>query len=223
LGYAFLNFTTHERAVAFMHQFDGVRLPSAGSRKVCSVVWANKQGLFQHSNPPTVKDTMPSVPSVVASEMPTCKIFVGGLPTSTTEADLVDYFAKFGPIREASIVTNRQTGQSRGFGFCEFHTPDSVDRVQAAQARIPHSINCRIVSVRPYNVQQYSGDDSTVPMSAGTVSHGGYDTQPSGVTSFLMGHGGSIIRYDSVSSSIAGAMVEETGFASSIHYPFISY
>jgi len=232
LGYAFLNFTTHERAVAFMHQFDGVRLPSAGSRKVCSVVWANKQGLFQHSNPPTVKDAMTAAAATAAAapitaaaaldddSLPTCKIFVGGLPTSTTEADLVDYFGKFGPIREASIVSNRQTGQSRGFGFCEFLTPDSVDRVQAAQSRRPHSINCRIVSVRPYNLATSSQYTDEQMLSGGpcydSIQGGGI---PSGVTSFLMGHGGSIIRYDS-------AATDETGFAasSSIHYrPFISY
>ena len=188
LGYAFLNFTTHDRALAFMQQFDGVRLPSAGSRKVCTVVWANKQGLFQHSNPPDMiqKDTchddnaLPLVPGT------TCKIFVGGLPSSTTEADLIEYFGKFGPIREASIVTNRQTGQSRGFGFCEFMSPDSVDRVQAAQIRRPHSINCRVVSVRPYN--STDGNPSITPVSS-------VQQRAPMVTSFYMGHGGSIIEY----------------------------
>jgi RNA recognition motif-containing protein len=182
LGYAFLNFTTHERALAFMQQFDGVRLPSAGSRKVCSVVWANKQGLFQHSNPPDMssKDVCYEDTEAVNPQIPgtTCKIFVGGLPSSTTEADLIEYFARFGPIREASIVTNRQTGQSRGFGFCEFMSPESVDQV--AQSKRPHSINCRVVSVRPYNTPE-----SCPPQHQ----------PPPVVTSFLMGHGGSIIEY----------------------------
>jgi hypothetical protein len=146
LGYSFLNFTTHSKAVAFMRAFDGCRLPSAGSRKVCTVVWANKQGLFQHCNPPVR----------TLAGMDTCKIFVGGLPASTTEADLVEYFSKFGSVRECSIVSNRQTGASRGFGFCEFVHPDSVQRVHYAQLRRPHSINCRVVSVRPYNVTQYA-------------------------------------------------------------------
>lgn len=175
LGYAFLNFTSHAKALEFMQQFDGVRLPSAGSRKVCSVVWANKQGLFQHSNPPIVGEEFTDIkqsssvdgdgllpmtpahtmiPSSDPTMTPTCKIFVGGLPNNTTEKDLIEYFQKFGPIKEASIVANRQTGQSRGFGFCEFFSPDSVDRVQLAQAKRPHSINCRVVSVRPYNFNQ---------------------------------------------------------------------
>ena len=180
LGYAFLNFTTHDRALAFMQQFDGVRLPSAGSRKVCSVVWANKQGLFQHSNPPDMSSKDDCLPEV-AIPGTTCKIFVGGLPSSTTEADVIEYFGRFGPIREASIVTNRQTGQSRGFGFCEFMSPDSVDRVQSAQSRRPHSINCRVVSVRPYNSADSIGNVTPQPAPA--------------VTSFFMGHGGTIIEY----------------------------
>ena len=215
LGYAFLNFTTHDRALAFMQQFDGVRLPSAGSRKVCSVVWANKQGLFQHSNPPDMvsKDAcnddnaLPPVPGT------TCKIFVGGLPSSTTEADLIEYFAKFGPIREASIVTNRQTGQSRGFGFCEFMSPDSVDRVQAAQTRRPHSINCRVVSVRPYN--STDGNPSSVPVTP--MQH----HQPPMVTSFFMGHGGSIIEYPMYSSEQPIATASTSAYYCSP--PFMSY
>jgi hypothetical protein len=181
LGYAFLNFTSHEKALSFMKQFDGCRLPSAGSRKVCSVVWANKQGLFQHSNPPTSKEqTTPAGSQMAMTEgVPTCKIFVGGLPVTTTEADLIEYFSKFGHVREASIVVNRQTGASRGFGFCEFVSPDGVDRVQMAQARRPHSINCRIVSVRPYNSTQYSPE---------TLMMAPQPQQPPTMT-FLMGNG----------------------------------
>lgn len=223
LGYAFLNFTSHEKAMSFMEQFDGCRLPSAGSRKVCSVVWANKQGLFQHSNPPTSKEqTTPGsghmpVP-VLADGVPTCKIFVGGLPVTTTEADLEKYFSKFGPVREASIVTNRQTGARRGFGFCEFVSPDAVDRVQYAQARRPHSINCRVVSVRPYSMHQMGGCMDSMPQ----VSGGMYLSQPppAGPTmTFLMGNG--IIHYpDSVFGTGASLGV---GFTSSSYsHPLLS-
>lgn len=180
LGYAFLNFTTHEKALSFMKQFDGCRLPSAGSRKVCSVVWANKQGLFQHSNPPTSKEqTVPGAFNPLVSEgIPTCKIFVGGLPVTTTEADLVEYFSSYGLVREASIVINRQTGASRGFGFCEFTAPEAVELVQLAQSGKPHSINCRVVSVRPYN------STSQVPTDYGSQPI----EQPATMT-FLMGNG----------------------------------
>jgi RNA recognition motif-containing protein len=231
LGYAFLNFTSHEKATEFMQQFDGCRLPSAGSRKVCSVVWANKQGLFQHSNPPTSKEqTTPGsghIATTVVDCIPTCKIFVGGLPVTTTEADLVEYFGKYGQVREASIVMNRQTGSSRGFGFCEFTSPDAVERVQFAQSRRPHSINCRVVSVRPYTMHQvpnHGGIESSImPM---------HQAAPATMT-FLMGNG--MIHYPANSGSIAAPSAYSSTYghpllnapgvvAPQIHQsPFISY
>ena len=45
------------------------------------------------------------------------KIFVGGLPYHTTDASLRKYFEVFGEIEEAVVITDRQTGKSRGYGF----------------------------------------------------------------------------------------------------------
>lgn len=45
------------------------------------------------------------------------KIFVGGLPYHTTDKTLHDYFAQFGDIEEAVVITDRQTQKSRGYGF----------------------------------------------------------------------------------------------------------
>ncbi|XP_036447521.1 RNA-binding protein 38 [Colossoma macropomum] len=45
------------------------------------------------------------------------KIFVGGLPYHTTDASLRKYFETFGDIDEAVVITDRQTGKSRGYGF----------------------------------------------------------------------------------------------------------
>ena len=46
-------------------------------------------------------------------------IYVGNLPYKTSEADLVENFSRFGEVRRASIVVDRETGRSRGFGFVE--------------------------------------------------------------------------------------------------------
>lgn len=48
------------------------------------------------------------------------KIFVGGLPYHTTDASLRKYFEVFGDIEEAVVITDRQTGKSRGYGFVSF-------------------------------------------------------------------------------------------------------
>lgn len=45
------------------------------------------------------------------------KIFVGGLPYHTTDKTLREFFQQFGEIEEAVVITDRQTGKSRGYGF----------------------------------------------------------------------------------------------------------
>ena len=45
------------------------------------------------------------------------KIFVGNLSFQTTENDLNDAFAQHGPVEAVAIITDRETGRSRGFGF----------------------------------------------------------------------------------------------------------
>ena len=47
------------------------------------------------------------------------KIYVGGLPYSTTEQELSDLFAAHGAVTSSRIITDKFTGQSRGFGFVE--------------------------------------------------------------------------------------------------------
>ena len=47
----------------------------------------------------------------------TKKIYVGNLPFQVTEADLRETFAQFGPVESIRLITDRETGRSRGFGF----------------------------------------------------------------------------------------------------------
>ena len=46
-------------------------------------------------------------------------IYVGNLPFDATEADLRTLFADYGTITSAAVITDRDTGRSRGFGFVE--------------------------------------------------------------------------------------------------------
>lgn len=57
------------------------------------------------------------------------KIYVGGLPYSATEQQLSDLFAAHGVVASARIITDKFTGQSRGFGFVEM---SSDSEAQAA-------------------------------------------------------------------------------------------
>ena len=59
------------------------------------------------------------------------KLFVGGLAFSTSTESLRAAFAAVGPVESASVVTDRDTGQSRGFGFVEMATPEDADQQRA--------------------------------------------------------------------------------------------
>jgi RNA recognition motif-containing protein len=56
------------------------------------------------------------------------KLFVGGLSYSTSTESLRDAFAAVGTVESATIVTDRDTGRSRGFGFVEMATGEDADQ-----------------------------------------------------------------------------------------------
>lgn len=56
------------------------------------------------------------------------KLFVGGLSWDTTEAGLKEAFERFGDLTEVKLITDRDTGRSRGFGFVTFAEQGSADR-----------------------------------------------------------------------------------------------
>lgn len=47
------------------------------------------------------------------------KLYVGGLPYQTTDKELEEAFAKFGQVTSTTIIKDRYSGQSKGFGFVE--------------------------------------------------------------------------------------------------------
>ena len=59
-------------------------------------------------------------------------IFVGNLSFGSTEQDVRSMFEQFGSIERVSIVTDRETGKARGFGFVEMSNDDEAERAIAA-------------------------------------------------------------------------------------------
>ena len=55
------------------------------------------------------------------------KLFVGGLSFSTSSERLREAFAGFGEVQSAAVVTDRDTGRSRGFGFVEMATGEEAN------------------------------------------------------------------------------------------------
>ncbi len=55
------------------------------------------------------------------------RIYVGGLPYSATENDLENLFSAHGTVSSASVITDKYTGQAKGFGFVEMSTDSEAE------------------------------------------------------------------------------------------------
>ena len=74
------------------------------------------------------------------------KLFVGNLPWSVGDAELEDIFREYGEIQSARVITDRDTGRSRGFGFVEMDVEDLNVVITAT--------NGREIDGRPLRVNQ---------------------------------------------------------------------
>ncbi len=54
------------------------------------------------------------------------KLYVGGLPYSTTDTELAEAFGKAGTVESATVISDRMTGRSKGFGFVEMASADEA-------------------------------------------------------------------------------------------------
>lgn len=58
-------------------------------------------------------------------------LYVGNLPWGTSEADLADAFRPYGTVISSRIITDKETGRSRGFGFVEVEDDDADKMISA--------------------------------------------------------------------------------------------
>ncbi|XP_058104985.1 uncharacterized protein LOC131248637 isoform X2 [Magnolia sinica] len=100
------------------------------------------------------------------------KIFVGGLAWETQRETMRRYFEQFGEIQEAVVITDKNTGRSKGYGFVTFKDPDSAMR--ACQDPSPvidgRRANCNLASLGahrsgPSTPQQGTGRFRSAPGS----------------------------------------------------------
>jgi len=57
------------------------------------------------------------------------KVFVGGISPDTTEEHMEEYFSRYGRIESVQVITDKETGKSRGFGFVTYFDYDPVDKI----------------------------------------------------------------------------------------------
>jgi cold-inducible RNA-binding protein len=85
------------------------------------------------------------------------KIFVGNLPFNTTSADLESLFSGIGACESASVITDRETGRSRGFGFVEMSSASDAERAIAELNG--HDIGGRQINVSEARAREGGGGD----------------------------------------------------------------
>lgn len=86
------------------------------------------------------------------------KLYVGNLPYSTNDATLQDRFAEFGVVTSAKVITDRETGRSKGFGFVEMENDNEADA--AIQKLNGASFDGRAINVseaRPQEPREFRG------------------------------------------------------------------
>jgi RNA recognition motif-containing protein len=83
------------------------------------------------------------------------RIFVGNLAFTTTEAELEQLFETYGIVDRAQIITDRDTGRSRGFGFVEM--PDTAQAQAAIEGLNGTSLGGRTLTVN--EARQRAGDE----------------------------------------------------------------
>ena len=74
-------------------------------------------------------------------------LFVGNMSFQTTESELRSLFEPFGELTRVNVVTDRDTGQARGFGFVEMRNDDEATKAIAA-------LNGKELSGRALNVNE---------------------------------------------------------------------
>lgn len=76
------------------------------------------------------------------------KLYVGNLPWSTNDSDLNEMFGAYGAVESASVITDRESGRSRGFGFVEM---DQASGKQAMEEMNGREIDGRALKVNEAN------------------------------------------------------------------------
>ena len=73
------------------------------------------------------------------------RLYVGNLPWSFTSADLNNLFSKYGTVVSAEVISDRETGRSRGFGFVELDSQEAM--TQAIQGLHETDVGGRALTV----------------------------------------------------------------------------
>ena len=92
------------------------------------------------------------------------KIYVGNLSWNSTEADIREFFEQFGTVHSVAIITDRDTGRSRGFGFVEMDDANAQTAIEKLNGR---SLGGRSLTVNEANERRNDRGGDRGPRGGG--------------------------------------------------------
>ena len=85
------------------------------------------------------------------------RIYVGNLPYNANEDEVRELFSRYGEVASVSLVTDRETGRPRGFGFVEMPADDADEAISALDGKDMGGRQLRINEARPREPRSNSG------------------------------------------------------------------
>ncbi|MBI2484475.1 RNA-binding protein [Candidatus Uhrbacteria bacterium] len=103
------------------------------------------------------------------------KLYVGGLPYSTTEDELKDAFSQAGTVSTATIIKDKFSGRSKGFGFVEFENDEEAEKaIEMWNGKELSGRTLTVNEARPFQPRPAGGGRQ---YGSGGGSRGGYGRQ----------------------------------------------
>src|SRR5271154_4617314 len=116
------------------------------------------------------------------------KLYVGNLPYTVTERDLRELFEQAGEVTDAAVITDRETGRSKGFGFVEMNTPEEATKAIS-------QFNGQTMNNRQIQVSEARPREERGPRTGGGGNRGGYGGDRGGGDRDSYGGGGRRDRF----------------------------
>lgn len=108
----------------------------------------------------------------------TKKLYVGNLVWAATEEDLRELFEEHGAVDEVQVLTDRDTGRSRGFGFVQMPNDDEAERaIEALDGTDFRGRPLKVNVARPPEDRSNRGGSSGYNSRRGYGGSGGYGTR----------------------------------------------
>jgi RNA recognition motif-containing protein len=88
------------------------------------------------------------------------RIYVGNLPFSATEEDVRQVFEEHGAVETVDLISDRETGRPRGFGFVEMSDEDARNAISALDGKEMDGRPLRVNEARPREPRSFGGGGS---------------------------------------------------------------